>query len=112
MSHSEIAFLDVERLIKDTQFEIILPARGEKIIQRKVYKDEPAFLAIRGTVEEYEGQHAFSARLLVLCSVTPRLTFEAALSLGSDAVVAAAELLRLSGFVPDEPPAEPTADAS
>lgn len=103
MSEPQPVYLDVDRLLRETQFEFVLPRRGEKLTLRLAHKDEPGYLAIKGTVDEYEGQHAFSARLLCLCSVTPRLTFEAALSLGPDAVDAAVEVLTRSGLVKAEP---------
>jgi len=96
--------LDVERLIRETQFVYTLPDRGETLTLRRISPQEPGFLAAKGAVDEYEDQHAFSARLLVLASVRPRLTLEAALSLGPEAVAAAVALLEFSGIVkPDEP---------
>jgi len=95
-------FLDVARLIAETQFAFALPLRGETILLRKVHEQELAMLVACGSIAEYEGQHDFSARVVVIACVTPRLTFEAALSLGSDALHAATAVLRFSGLVKED----------
>ncbi len=95
-------FLDVAKLIDETQFSFPLPLRGETIMLRKVHQQELAMLVAHGSIAEYEGQHDFSARVLVIASVRPRLLFEAALCLGSDALHAATAVLRFSGLVKEE----------
>lgn len=99
-------WLDVAKLIAETQTTITLPIRGDKLTVRKVHQAEINALVQSGRLEEYEGQHAFSARIVSLAAVRPRLTVEEALSLGPDAPEAAVAVLRFSGLTKDAP--EPT----